>query len=153
MPSEVQRHPSVEGQRLGLPGAAPDLLEQLACPPELRLCRFEVAEIPAHEADAQRQTGREVVVVRPGPLGQLVGGERLGEASGGGTGEAEVREQRGPLLVAAEPGRGGRGGFEQACLVVGSAVPEEPDPHGLRQFGHHLVRAEPHGGVEDRRPG
>jgi hypothetical protein len=39
-----------------------------------------------HEADAQRQAGGEVVV-RPGLLGQFIGGERLGEASGG----ADVR--------------------------------------------------------------
>jgi hypothetical protein len=106
-PAEAQGHPTVEGQRLGLPGAVAELLEQLTGPPELRLRRLEVAEIPAREADAQRQTGREVVVVRPGPLGQLVGGQRLGEASGGGPGVPEVREQCGPLLVAAETGGGG----------------------------------------------
>jgi hypothetical protein len=90
---EVECDPAVEGQRLGPAGAVPHLLEQRTCPPEVQLRRLEIAEIPEHEADAQRQARGEARVVRPGLLGQLVGGERLGEASSGSSGVAEVREQ------------------------------------------------------------
>nr|GLJ87017.1 hypothetical protein GCM10017588_57600 [Microbispora rosea subsp. aerata] len=54
--------------------------QQLERPPEVRPRRFEVAEVPAHPADAQRQSGRGVVI-RPRPLGQFARGERMWPAS------------------------------------------------------------------------